>query len=157
MGDEADDASPIEPRPLPQKKPSDKKPPVVIGVYENKTAQPRKSSLMVSSPGKPVRKRSVTILPPEGMAEVDTSDSEDDEVTEISHSSPINIKLLQKGLKIKKAQTFSESEEYPTPPKSPGVTRAFPVEPRPPTPPNARHKVRGESAQPRTPPSTPAT
>ena len=79
--DEADDASlTTVPKPLllPQKKkPSDKKAPVVIEVYENKTAQPRKSSLMISSPGKMVRKRSVTILPPEGMQEIDTSSSED--------------------------------------------------------------------------------
>ena len=79
--DEADDASfSTVPKPqlLPQKKkPSEKKAPVVIEVFENKTAQPRKSSLMISSPGKMVRKRSVTILPPEGMQEIDTSSSED--------------------------------------------------------------------------------
>ena len=83
--DEADDASfSTVPKPhlLPQKKkPSEKKAPVVIEVYENKTAQPRKSSLMISSPSKMVRKRSVTILPPEGMQEIDTSSSEDGKLT----------------------------------------------------------------------------
>ena len=74
FADEADEADITEPRPLPQKKPSDKKAPVVIEVYENKTAQPRKSSLMVSSPSKMVRKRSVTIIPPVGIEEVDSSD-----------------------------------------------------------------------------------
>ena len=93
--DEADDAGTvIEPRPLPQKKPSDKKPPVVIGVYENKTAQPRKSSLMVSSPGKPVRKRSVTIIPPEGIAEMDTSSSEDGKVLKYLGKSNFPIKNM---------------------------------------------------------------
>ena len=81
--DEADDASSStipKPQLLPQKKkPTEKKAPVVIEVYENKTAQPRKSSLMISSPGKMVRKRSVTILPPEGMQEI--SSSEDGKLT----------------------------------------------------------------------------
>ena len=78
-----------------------------------------------------------------------------EEVADISHSSPIDIKKLQLG--ISKAQKYDESEEFPAPPRSPGVTRAFPVEARPPTPPNARHMVRGDSVLPRTPPSTPAT
>jgi hypothetical protein len=81
--DEADDASSStipKPQLLPQtKKPTEKKAPVVIEVYENKTAQPRKSSLMISSPGRMVRKRSVTILPPEGMQEI--SSSEDGKLT----------------------------------------------------------------------------
>ena len=49
-----------------------KKQPRVIEVVESKHDSPRKSSLMVSA-GKPVRKRSVTIIPPEGITEETTS------------------------------------------------------------------------------------
>ena len=79
-----------------------------------------------------------------------------EEVADISHSSPIDIRKLQLG--ISKAQKYDDSEEFSAqPPRSPGVTRAFPIEARPPTPPNARHMVRGNSVLPKTPPSTPAT
>ena len=49
----------------------------ILEVVETSDVRPRKSSLMVSSAGKaPVRKRSVTILPPVGIKEEDSNSSE---------------------------------------------------------------------------------
>ena len=63
------------------RKPSgEKRAPIVIEVVENKSEKPRKSSMMMAPSPRNIRKRSVTILPPEGIHEEDSSsDTEEGE------------------------------------------------------------------------------
>ena len=76
--DDEDVPLPLRPKEekLPKKTDKEKKH-RIIEVVETSDVRPRKSSLMVSSAGKaPVRKRSVTILPPVGIKEEDSNSSE---------------------------------------------------------------------------------
>ena len=64
---------PLKPKIEKPKKADKEKKQRIIEVVETSDVRPRKSSLMVTSPGKaPVRKRSVTILPPDGIKEEST-------------------------------------------------------------------------------------
>ena len=69
---------PLKPKEEKQPKKTEKeKKQRIIEVVETSDVRPRKSSLMVTSPGKaPVRKRSVTILPPVDMKEEESNSSE---------------------------------------------------------------------------------
>jgi len=154
--DDEDVPLPLRPKEekLPKKTDKEKKH-RIIEVVETSDVRPRKSSLMVSSAGKaPVRKRSVTILPPVGIKEEDSNSSEEVEIDlgKPQMSTPIDINKLKIGIQ---KSLDDHDGDIPPPPRSPQIARAFPDRARPPTPPNVSHKVRDQSP-PKTPPSTPA-